>query len=59
MMTDAGFWFGMGAGAAVGLTAGVLLAANRNPMRTQVGKGIQKMGTAVDHTVDSLLSSLR
>ena len=31
----------------------------RDPMKTQVGKSIHKLGVAVDHAVDSIVSEMR
>ena len=58
MMRDADFWFGMGAGVMAGMLAGMMLPHGSKSMKTQVGKSIQKLGVAVDHTVDNLVSSL-
>lgn len=58
-MRDTGFWFGMGAGMVAGMTIGMLLPMGRMSMKTQVGKRIQKMGVAVDHTVDNFITNLR
>ncbi len=54
-----GFWFGMGAGMTAGLVLGMTAVSCRRSMKTQVGKRIQRMGVAVDHTVDNLISNLR
>jgi len=59
MKCDTGFYFGMGAGLAAGMMLGRMLPMGRGSMKTQVGKKIQKMGVAVDHTVDNLISNLR
>ena len=53
-----GFWFGMGAGTAAGMILGMLVPMGRRSMKTGVGKRIQRVGVAVDHTVDQLLSNL-
>lgn len=54
-----GFWAGMGAGIVAGAVAGMMLPYGRDPMKTQVGKSIQKLGVAVDHAVDSIVSEMR
>ena len=36
-----------------------LLPCGRDPMKTQVGKSIHKLGVAVDHAVDSIVSEMR
>lgn len=60
MRNNAGFWFGMGAGMAAGAVVGMMvLPHGKRTMKTQVGKGIQKLGVAVDHTVDNLVSNMR
>ena len=59
MTNGTGFWVGMSAGLMVGAAAGMMLGCRRDPMKTQVGKRIQKVGVAVDHTVDNLISNLR
>ena len=59
MKCDTALWFGVGVGLAAGTMAGMLLPVGRTPMRTKMGKRIQKMGIAVDHTMDDLLSNLR
>ena len=41
-----GFWAGMGAGIVAGAVAGMLLPCGRDPMKTQVGKSIHKLGVA-------------
>ena len=38
---------------------GMMMPVGRTPMRTKMGKRIQKMGIAVDHTMDDILSNLR
>lgn len=43
------------AGAAVGM----MMPYGRDPMKTQVGKSIHKLGVAVDHAVDSIVSEMR
>ena len=44
---------------ALGGVAGMLLPCGRDPMKTQVGKSIHKLGVAVDHAVDSIVSEMR
>ena len=51
--------FGLGAGLAAGTVIGMMMPVGRTPMRTKMGKRIQKMGIAVDHTMDDILSNLR
>ena len=46
---------GLMAGAAVGM----MMPYGRDPMKTQVGKSIHKLGVAVDHAVDSIVSEMR
>ena len=58
MKKGTGFWFGMGAGVMAGMTVGMIVTRGQRPMKTQVGKRIQKMGVAVDHTLDNLMSDL-
>ena len=43
---------GMAAGAAVGM----MMPGGRQSMKTQVGKSIHKLGVAVDHAVDDIVS---
>ena len=50
MRSDSALFFGLGAGLAAGTVIG---------MMTKMGKRIQKMGIAVDHTMDDILSNLR
>lgn len=59
MRNNAGFWFGMGAGMAAGVLFGMTMPCGKKSMKTQVGKSIQKLGMAVDHTVDNLVSNMR
>jgi len=59
MRNDAEFWFGMGAGMAAGAMLGMMMPFEKNSMKTHVGKSIQKLGVAVDHTVDNLVSNMR
>ena len=59
MRNDTALLFGMGVGLAAGIMVGMMLPVGRTPMRTKVGKRIQKMGIAVDHTMDDFLSNLK
>jgi len=54
-----GFWVGMSAGLVAGAAAGMMLGSRRDPMKTQVGKSIHKLGVAVDHAVDNIVSEMR
>ena len=54
-----GFWVGMGAGIMAGAAVGMMLPYGRDPMKTQVGKSIRKLGIAVDNAVDNIVSDLR
>ena len=45
--------------AIIAILAGMLLPCGRDPMKTQVGKSIHKLGVAVDHAVDSIVSEMR
>ena len=40
----AGFWIGMGAGLLTGAAMGMMSPYGRDPMKTQVGKSIHKVG---------------
>ena len=42
-----------------GAAAGMMLYGSRDPMKTQVGKSIHKLGVAVDHAVDSIITDMR
>lgn len=53
-----GFWLGMGAGLVVGAAAEMMMERGRAP-KTQVGKSIHKLGVAVDHAVDNIVSDMR
>ena len=44
-----GFWVGIGAGLMAGAAVGMMMPYGRDPMKTQVGKSIHKLGVAVDH----------
>ena len=59
MKTCAGFWIGMGAGLAAGAAVGLMSPCGRDSMKTQVGRSIHKLGVAVDHAVDSIVSEMR
>ena len=52
MRSDCALLFGLGAGLTAGTMIGLMLPVGRTPMRT-------KMGIAVDHTMDDILSNLR
>ena len=54
-----GFWVGIGAGLMAGAAVGMMVPYGRDPMKTQVGKSIHKLGVAVDHAVDSIVSEMR
>jgi len=54
-----GFLVGMGAGLMAGAMAGWMMPYRKDPMKTQVGKSIHKLGLAVDHAVDSIVSEMR
>ena len=59
MKMCAGFWLGMGAGLVAGAAAGMMMCREKVPMKTQVGKSIHKLGGAVDHAVDNIVSEMR
>ena len=50
----AGFWVGMSAGLLAGAAMGMMSPYGRDPMKTQVGKSIRKLGIAVDNIVSDL-----
>lgn len=54
-----GFWVGMGAGVVLGATVAMMNPTGKQSMKTQVGKSIQKLGVAVDHAVDNIVSEMR
>lgn len=54
-----GFWFGMSAGLVAGAALGMMTPYGKDSMKTQVGKSIHKLGVAVDHAVDSIVSEMR
>lgn len=58
MMQKSGFWKGMGIGMMAGAALGMTLSSEKSAMKTQVGKRIQQMGTAVDHTLDNLMTKM-
>ena len=53
-----GFWIGMSAGLVAGAAAGMMVGHERDSMKTQVGKSIHKLGVAVDHAVDNIVSEM-
>ena len=59
MQMSAGFWVGMSAGLVAGAVVGMMLPYSRDPMKTQVGKSIHKLGIAVDRAVDNIVSEMR
>lgn len=59
MKSCAGFWVGMGAGLLAGAALGRMVPCGQDPMKTQVGKSIHKLGIAVDHAVDNIMSEMR
>lgn len=59
MKMSTGFFIGMGAGLMAGAMAGIMLPCGRDPMKTQVGKSIHKLGVAIDHAVDNIVSEMR
>ena len=54
-----GFWIGMSAGLMAGMAAGMMVCPERQAMKTQVGKSSHKLGVAVDHAVDNIVSEMR
>ena len=54
-----GFWVGMSAGLVAGAAIGMMAPCGKVPMKTPVGKSIHKLGVAVDHAVDNIISELR
>ena len=54
-----GFWVGMSAGLVAGAALGMMTPYGKDSMKTQVGKSIHKLGVAVDHAVDSIVSEMR
>ena len=59
MTMCAGFLVGMGAGLVTGAALGMMTPYGKDSMKTQVGKSIHKLGVAVDHAVDSIVSEMR
>ncbi|MDO4314566.1 MAG: hypothetical protein Q4C45_02235 [Oscillospiraceae bacterium] len=59
MKMSTGFWVGMSAGLAAGAAMGMMAPCGRDPMKTQVGKSIHKLGVAVDNAVDNIVSEMR
>ena len=53
-----GFWVGMSAGLIAGAAVGMMMPS-KDPMKTQVGRSIHKLGVAVDHAVDNIVSEMR
>ena len=49
----------MGAGLMAGATAGMMVSCGKDSMKTQVGRSIHKLGVAVDHAVDNIVSEMR
>ena len=49
----------MGAGLVTGAALGMMTPYGKDSMKTQVGKSIHKLGVAVDHAVDSIVSEMR
>ena len=54
-----GVWVGMSAGLMAGAAVGMMVPCGRDSMKTQVGRSIQKLGVAVDHAVDNIVSEMR
>ena len=54
-----GFWAGMSAGLMAGAALGMMSSYSKDSMKTQVGKSIHKLGVAVDHAVDNIVSEMR
>ncbi len=59
MKVNTGFWVGMSAGLMAGAAIGMMSPYGKDSMKTQVGKSIQKLGVAVDHAVDNIVSEMR
>ena len=59
MKPCAGVWIDMSAGLAAGAALGMMTPCGRDSMKTQVGKSIHKLGVAVDHAVDNIVSEMR
>ncbi len=58
MMQKNGFWKGMGIGIMAGAALGMTMSNEKSTMKTDVGKRIQQMGTAVDHTLDNFMTKM-
>ena len=56
MKTCTGFWVGMSAGLMAGAAVGRMVPCGSDPMKTPVGRSIHKLGVAVDHAVDDIVS---
>lgn len=59
MKIDTGFWAGMSAGLMAGAALGMMSPYGKDSMKTQVGKSLHKLGVAVDHAVDNIVSEIR
>lgn len=59
MKLSTGLLVGIGAGLAAGAAMGMMTPYGRDSMKTQVGKGIHKLGVAVDRAVDDVVSEMR
>jgi len=59
MKKSTGFLVGIGAGLVAGAAAGMMMPHSADSMKAQVGRGIHKMGVAVDHAVDDIVSNGR
>lgn len=57
MKLDTGFLVGIGAGMMAGAAVGMM--AGKDPMKTQVGRGIHKLGVAADQAASHIVSDLR
>ena len=54
-----GLLVGIGAGLVAGTAVGMMASCGRDSMKTQMGKGIHKLGLAVDEAVDNIVSETR
>ena len=54
-----GFWVGMSAGLMAGAMVGMMVPCGKDPMKTQVGRSIHKLGVAVDRAVDNIVSEMQ
>jgi len=60
MKKSTGFLLGMSAGLAAGAAAGMMAPhGSRQAMKTQVERGIHKLGAAVDQAADNIASEMR